>query len=173
MRQFDNDGPRSEGPPVVWAGREEGPALVVVDPAGAARHDALPPTWDELAAHFQVAWCRLPASRRSLEDVEDVFETLAERRAPASLVASGPACDAALALARQFGDVVTSVLLVDPPEGADVLPPGDDDGGDGDDIEVLVVARSHPGPSDRVEAPLPLGHPEVVTGLLTALAGMR
>lgn len=164
VREFDSKGPRSEGSPVVWAGRESGPALVVVDPAGAARHDELPATWDGLAAHFQVAWCRIPASKRTIEDVEDVFETLAERRAPANLVAAGQACPAALALARQFGDIVTSVLLVDPPEGGETLAESD--------IEVRVVARSHVGPSDRVEAPLPLGHPEVVAGLVTALAGM-
>lgn len=162
MREFDSKGPRAEGAPVVWAGRESGPALVVVDPAGAARHDELPATWDRLAAHFQVAWCRVPASKRSLEDVEDVFETLAERRATANLVAAGQACPAALALARQFGDIVTSVLLVDPPETLAES-----------DVEVRVVARSHPGPTDRIEAPLPLGHPEVVAGLMTALAGME
>ena len=149
---------------MVWAGREDGPALVVVDPAGAARHDELPATWDRLAAHFQVAWCRIPASKRSLEDLEDVFETLAERRAPANLVASGTACESALALARQFGDIVTSVLLVDPPDTDETLADSD--------IEVRVVARSHPGPDDRVEPPLPLGHPDVVAGLTTALATM-
>lgn len=164
MREFDKKGPRADGSAVVWAGREDGPALVVVDPAGAARHDELPPTWDRLADHFQVAWCRVPASTRSLEDVEDVFETLVERRSSANLVASGPACDSALGLAVQFSDIVTSVLLVDPPEGMDSLP--------GSEIEVRVVARSHPGPTDRVEPPLPLGHPEVVAGLTTALASL-
>lgn len=164
MREFDRKGPRAEGSPVVWAGREDGPALVVVDPAGTARHDDLPPTWDQLAAHFQVAWCRIPASERSVEDVEDVFETLADRRAPTSLVASGQACDAAIALAHEFGDIITSVLLVDPPAGEETATVPD--------VEVRVVARSHQGPTDRVEPPLPLGHPEVVAGLMAALAGM-
>ncbi len=164
MREFDKEGPRSEGPAVVWAGREDGPALVVVDPAGAARHDELPATWDQLADHFQVAWCRVPASKRSLEDLEDVLETLAERQASANLVASGPACEPALALARQFSDIVTSVLLVDPPDTDETLADSD--------IEVRVVARSHPGPDDRVEPPLPLGHPDVVAGLTAALAAM-
>ena len=171
MREFAKEGPRAEGSPVVWAGREDGPALVVVDPAGTAKHDELPPTWDQLATHFQVAWCRVPASKQSIEDVEDVFETLADRRSSANLVASGDACEAALALARQYGDIVTSVLLVDPPDGDDVLP-GSDDGQPGSDVEVRVVARSHPGPDDRVEPPLPLGHPDVVAGLVTALASL-
>jgi hypothetical protein len=164
MREFDRAGPRADGAPVVWAGQEDGPALVVVDPAGTAKHE-VPPTWNRLAEQFQVAWCRTPAGDNSLEEIEDVLETLAERRAPASLVASGEACPAAIA--RQFADTVSSVLLVDP------VDEGDTGTLAGTDIEVRVVARSHPGPSDRVEAPLPLGHPEVVEGVTAALAGMR
>lgn len=161
MREFDNDGPRAEGVPVVWAGREDGPALVVIDPSGAARHEELPATWDRIADHFQIAWCRLPASKRTIEDIEDVLETLAERNAPTTVVASGTACAAALAIAPQFSDFVNAVLLVDPTEVTEL-----------DDIEVHVIARSHDGASDRVEAPLPLGHPEVVDGLVTTLAAM-
>lgn len=166
MREFDTEGPRADGAAIVWAGRETGPALVVVDPAGAAKHEELPATWHKLAEHFQVAWCRTPASRRTLEDVEDVLETLTERKASASLVASGEACSAAVAIARQFADIVNAVLLVDPIED-DTATLADTD------IEVRVIARSHPGPDDRVDAPMPLGHPEVVEGLVTALAGMR
>jgi len=166
MREFDRAGPRADGAPVVWAGQEDGPALVVVDPAGTAKHE-VPPTWNRLAEQFQGAWCRTPAGDNSLEEIEDVLETLAERRAPASLVASGEACPAAIAIARQFADTVSSVLLVDP------VDEGDTGTLAGTDIEVRVVARSHPGPSDRVEAPLPLGHPEVVEGVTAALAGMR
>jgi len=152
--------------PVVWAGLEHGPALVVIDPAGAAKHEDLPATWHQLAEHFQVAWCRTPASSHGLEDVEDVLETLTERNAATTLVASGVACTAAVAIARQFADLVTAVLLVDPADDntatlADT------------DVEVRVIARSHPGPDDRVDAPMPLGHPEVVEGLVAALAGMR
>jgi pimeloyl-ACP methyl ester carboxylesterase len=165
VREFDKEGPRTEGAPVVWAGRDDGPALVVVDPAGAAKHD-LPHTWHQLAEHFQVAWCRTPASVRSLEDLEDVLETLSERRVSANLVASGDACPAAIAIAHQFADIVSSVLLVDP-EGDDTAALTDTD------IEVQVVARSHGGPNDRVEPPMPLGHPEVVEGVVAALAGMR
>jgi pimeloyl-ACP methyl ester carboxylesterase len=161
VREFDNDGPRAEGVPVVWSGREDGPALVVIDPTGAARHEELPATWDRIADHFQIAWCRLPASKRMLEDVEDVLETLAERNAPTTVVASGTACTTALAIAPQFSDLVNAVLLVDPTEVTEL-----------DGIEVHVIARSHDGASDRVEAPLPLGHPEVVDGLVTTLAAM-
>jgi len=165
VREFDSEGPRSGGRPVVWAGRDEGPALVVVDPSGAARHDGLPATWHQLADHFQVAWCRLPASKRSLEDIEDVLETLDERRAPAILVASGQACEAAVAIAAQFSNIVSAVLLVDPPADVDTASLTG--------VEVRVVARSHDGPTDRIDAPMPLGHPEVVGGLVSALAGIE
>ena len=158
MREFDTEGPRAEGPPVVWAGPELGPALVVVDPSGAAKHEDLPATWHQLAASHQIAWCRVPASRDSVEDLEDVLETLAERQTRVDIVAVGQTCAAAVALAGQFDDVVRMVLLVDPspdtPEGANVR----------------VVARSSGGARDRVEAPLPLGHPDVVTGVVNALA---
>jgi pimeloyl-ACP methyl ester carboxylesterase len=161
VREFNSDGPRSEGPAVVWVGRDEGPALVVVDPSGAARHEGLPASWKQLADHFQVAWCRVPASKRSLEDVEDVLETLDERQAPTTLVASGGACEAAMVIAAMFSDIVSAVLLVDPPPGvAEAEITG---------VEVRVVARSHEGATDRVEAPMPLGHPEVVDGLVSAL----
>ncbi|HEY0452548.1 hypothetical protein [Actinophytocola sp.] len=158
MREFDNEGPRSEGPPVVWAGPEFGPALVVIDPTGAAKHDDLPATWRELAASHQVAWCRLPASRDSVEDIEDVLETFADRQTRVDVVAGGDACVAAVTLAGQFDDMVRSVLLVDPSPDTPRAP------------NARVVARSQEVPGDRVPAPLPLGHPDVVAGVVTALA---
>lgn len=157
MREFENEGPRSDGPAVVWAGLEYGPALVVVDPSGAARHDDLPATWHAMAEHFQVAWCRVPASTRSLEDIEDVLETLSERRSPVTMVAAGNACAPTVVIATQFNDLVDSVLLVDPVGDEPKTP-----------VPTLVVARS--GGGDRVEPPLPLGHPDVVRGVTEALA---
>lgn len=159
MREFENEGPRSDGPAVVWAGLEHGPALVVVDPSGAARHDDLPATWHAVAEHFQVAWCRVPASVRSLEDIEDVLETLSERRSPVTMVAAGNACAPALAIATQFSDLVDTVLLVDPVGDEQESP-----------VPTRVVARSEGGDRDRVEPPLPLGHPDVVRGMTEALA---
>lgn len=158
VREFDNDGPRAEGPPVVWAGPELGPALVVMDPMGEAKHEDLPATWHTLARSHQIAWCRLPASRDSVEDVEDVLETLGERRTRVDVVAGGGACPGAVALAGQFDDVVRSVLVVDPP---DDMP---------ERAGVIVVARSSGGDRDRLEPPLPLGHPDVVAGVVAALA---
>lgn len=159
MREFENEGPRSDGPAVVWAGLEEGPALVVVDPSGAARHDELPATWHAVAERFQVAWCRVPASTRSLEDIEDVLESLAERPTPVTMVAAGNACAPALAIATQFSDLVELVLLVDPVGDEQETP-----------VPTRVVASSEGGDRDRVEPPLPLGHPEVVRGVTKALA---
>jgi pimeloyl-ACP methyl ester carboxylesterase len=158
VREFDDEGPRAEGPPVVWAGPELGPALVVVDPSGAARHDDVPATWHELAADHQIAWCRVPASRDSTEDVEDVLETMADRQARVDVVAAGTACAAAVVLAGRFEGVVRSVLLVDPPPGTP------------SSAIAHVVARSTGGDTDRVDAPLPLGHPDVVAGVVAALA---
>lgn len=159
MREFDKEGPRSDGPPVVWTGPELGPALVVVDPTGAAKHAELPATWHRLAETHQIAWCRLPASRRSLEDIEDVLESLVDRRPPhLAVVASGDACAAAVTLAGQFDDLVSQVLLVDP--GPDTP----------DSDRARVVARSTADDRDRVAAPLPLGHPDVVAGVVAALA---
>jgi len=165
VREFDKEGPRADGPPVVWTGPDLGPALVVIDPMGTAKHAELPATWHKLAETHQIAWCRLPASRRSLEDIEDVLESLAERQPPrVAVVASGEACPAAVAVGEQFDDLVGQVLLVDPgPETPDstlatVVARSTERGGDTDpDL-------------DRVAAPLPLGHPDVVTGVATALA---
>jgi hypothetical protein len=158
VREFEHDGPRADGPPIVWAGPELGPALVVIDPTGAAKHEDLPATWHELAATHQVAWCRVPASYDSVEDLEDVLETLAQRQTRVDIVAGGEACAGAVALAGQFDDAVRSVLLVDPPEGMSGSP------------NVRVVARSTGGEQDRVAAPLPLGHPDAVAGVVAALA---
>jgi len=142
----------------VWAGPELGPALVVIDPSGAAKHEDLPATWHELAASHQVAWCRVPASHDAVEDLEDVLETLSELQTRVDIVAGGEACVGAVALAAQFDDAVRSVLLVDPPDGMTAAP------------NVRVVARSTGGDRDRVAAPLPLGHPDAVSGVVAALA---
>jgi pimeloyl-ACP methyl ester carboxylesterase len=143
---------------MVWAGRDDGPALVVVDPAGTASHDELPASWDELARRYQVAWCRLPASPRAVDSVEDALETLADQQTPVDLVASGTACELAVALAAQFHHITRRVLLVDPPP--DLATAGS---------RTEVVARSTGGRYDQVRAPLPLGHPDVVDGVTAAL----
>jgi hypothetical protein len=161
MREFENEGPRSAGPAVVWAGLDHGPALVVVDPSGAAKHAELPATWHPLAEEYQVVWCRVPAGDPLPTDVEDVLETFAQRQTRVDLVAAGTTCEATVELAAQFATAVRSVLLVDPgPVGRELAAAG---------VRTHVVARSHGGDTDRVPPPLPLGHPEVVDGVRTAL----
>jgi len=75
------------------------------------------------------------------------------------MVAAGNACAPAMAIATQFSDLVDLVLLVDPvgdePETS---------------VPTRVVARSEGGDRDRVEPPLPLGHPDVVWAVTEALA---
>ncbi|MCE7007027.1 hypothetical protein LWC34_29975 [Kibdelosporangium philippinense] len=164
MRQFDNGGPRAQGPAVVWTGLDHGPALVVVDPVDAAKHAEVPATWRPLAERFQIAWCRVPAGGGSLRDVEDVLETLAQDQTRADMVASGMVCKGAIALAALFDATVRSVLLVDPGP----VDPGDRLGAAAE-VRTRVVARSVGGDRDRVEPPIPLGHPDVVDGVITAL----
>jgi pimeloyl-ACP methyl ester carboxylesterase len=159
MREFENEGPRSRGPSVVWSGLERGPVLVIVDPSGAAPHEDLPATWHGLAEEYQVVWCRVPATDRLPEDVEDVLETLAQWQVQVDLVAGGTASRLAIRLATRFAEAVRSVLLVDP----DPLET------DAAGTRTRVVARSQGGPSDRVPPPLPLGHPDVVAGVRVAL----
>ncbi|MCE7007017.1 hypothetical protein LWC34_29925 [Kibdelosporangium philippinense] len=164
MRQFDSGGPRAQGPAVVWAGLDQGPALVVIDPAGEATHAEVPATWRPLAERFQIAWCRVPATGESLRDVEDVLETLAQDQTRADLVVSGLVSDGALALAALFDATVRSVLLVNPGP----VEPGDQVRAAG--VRSRIVAHSEGGDQDREEPPIPLGHPDVVAGVITALA---
>jgi hypothetical protein len=124
----------------------------------------VPATWRPLAERFQIAWCRVPTSGGSLWDVEDVLETLAQDQIQADIVASGTVCEGAITLAALFDATVRSVLLVDPGpvEPGDRLPATAE-------VPTRVVARSMGGDRDRVEPPIPLGHPDVVDGVITAL----
>jgi pimeloyl-ACP methyl ester carboxylesterase len=187
MREFENQGPRSRGPSVVWAGLDRGPVLVIVDPSGAAPHEELPATWHGLTEEYQVVWCRVPATDRLPEDVEDVLETLAQWQVQVDLVAGGTACRLAMRLAARFAKAVRSVLLVDPgPLGSDLragaaATPALADATwqvetlddrrelDAAGARIRVVAYSEGGPRDRVPPPLPLGHPDVVAGVRAAL----
>jgi hypothetical protein len=73
-------------------------------------------------------------------------------------------CEGAITLAALFDATVRSVLLVDPGpvEPGDRLPATAE-------VPTRVVARSMGGDRDRVEPPIPLGHPDVVDGVITAL----
>lgn len=150
MRTFPASGPRSEGQALWWFGRDSGSTLVVLDPAGSAKHGDLPPTWQRLADRFRIAWFRVPAGDGTGHEADEVLRALAAHDTDVRLIASGDAAVLALQLADRYPRVVREVMLIDPvtaPRPADV--------------SVRVVARSQGGPADRVEEPLPLGHPEV------------
>jgi hypothetical protein len=180
------------GPRVVTAGEPGDPTLVVLDPAGAASHDALPASWRPLAEHRRILWCRLPVDG-ALSEADEVLADTAGLEI--DVVASGPYAEEALRLAARHPGAARHVLLVDP--AADPARPAGDAGRSGDagrtedaeraddgwladheepiaslreaGTEVEVIAHSSGGPDDRVPGPLPLGHPDVVAGLTRAL----
>lgn len=188
VRDVENSGPRAQGPSVVWSGQDAGPALVVMDPFGAARHEGLPATWRSLADEYQVVWCRVPASSEMSMDVEDVLESLEQQQVMGvDLIAAGEVCEMAIALAARFAPTVRSVLLVDPGPLGSELHAGvaatselADAAWQTETLEdrrwlaeagvpIRVVARSAGGQRDRVPPPLPLGHPDVVDSVRAAL----
>jgi pimeloyl-ACP methyl ester carboxylesterase len=183
---YSADPVRAEGPPAVTEGTPDGPIVLVLDPAGIGKHEGLPATWREPARHWQLIWCRLPSDGSLLE----ADEALADPPTPGQVVhvlASGPYADAALRLAESHPDSVRSVLLVDPGANGYVAP------GLGDEadqrweadhaariealaragIEVRVIAHSMGGARDRIPAPLPLGHPDVVDAVRKAVAELE
>jgi hypothetical protein len=169
---------RSAGPDVVTAGDPDGPTLVVLDPAGAAKHDELPASWRSLAAHRRIVWCRLPVDGA----LSAADEILSEARG-VDVVASGPFAEEALRLAARYPGAARHILLVDPAADAGIpaehATAADDDWLSGHEepiaslreagTEVEVIAHSTGGSDDRVAAPLPLGHPDVVAGLTRVL----
>lgn len=176
---FPSDPVRAEGPPLVTAGRPGAPRLIVLDPAGAAKHDRLPATWRPLAEDHEILWYRIP--------VEGAWRETAEALAApgrSDLVTSGPLAADVLRLAAENPASLRSVLLVDPAaEG--VISPGDATVADEawlvrhdaeiaalreSGVEVEVIAHSSDDPDDQVPSPLPLGHDWVVDGLREALA---
>lgn len=166
MRDFDHDRIRAEGPAVVWHG-EGAESVLVLDPAGEAKHDELPGTWRPLAEHVRVGWYRLPAGH----------ETPAFSESPVHLVASGSAALPALELAEAHADVVRSVIVFDPapPRGV-----GGDDWWDDETegqrrrladagMQVRCFVSRYDDPTMRAGRPVPLGHPHVVGRLIQLL----
>ena len=99
-------------------------------------------------------------------------------------MSSGPCADEALRLAEANPGSVRSVLLVDP-GASGFVESGHGETADDDwsreteqrrqsltrsGVDVRVVAHSTGGPRDRVPAPLPLGHPDVVAGIKQSIA---
>ncbi|WP_020666353.1 hypothetical protein [Amycolatopsis nigrescens] len=158
---------RAEGPYVVVDGDPDRRGIVVLDPAGAAKHEELPATWRPIADRRRIFWCRLPTDG-ALTEAE---ELLTNPPAPVDLVAGGTFADAALNLAAAHTGTVRAVLLVDPGTGTT---DADQEwarraAGQWQELEtagvrVQVIAHSTGGKYDRVPPPLPLGHPDVVAG---------
>lgn len=179
---FPSDPTRAEGPPLVTAGRSGAPRLIVLDPAGAAKHDGLPATWRQLAEDHEILWYRIPVEGAWRETAEALDSP--ER---GDLVTSGPLAADALRLAAEHSASLRSVLLVDP-AAEDVVSPGDAAGADEawlvrhdaeiaalreSGVEVEVLAHSSDAPDDQVPSPLPLGHTRVVNALREALATLE
>jgi pimeloyl-ACP methyl ester carboxylesterase len=174
---------RADGPPAVIEGTPGRPIVLVLDPAGAAKHEGLPATWRRFTDSWQVVWCRLPADG-SLSEADEILADPPTLGRAAHVVASGPYGEAALGLAERHPDTVRSVLLVDPAASGYV------EAGEGDvadehwerdtaprrealnrsGVEVRVLAHSEGGERDRIPAPLPLGHPDVVDAVQQSVA---
>jgi hypothetical protein len=75
------------------------------------------------------------------------------------VVTSGPLAADVIDLVREHSDLVRSVLLVDPEVDVDFP-------------LARVVVRSHQAPDNRIPAPLPLGHPDVVASVVKALGDL-
>jgi hypothetical protein len=191
MRDFAEDTSRTHGPAVVRSGPSDeagsAPVVVVVDPGGTASHGELPATWRPLTEHLHVVWCRLPAADGPWRAVDEVLEGLTGRGGTVHVVTSGPVAENVLDVASRHSALLDSVLLVDPeagdapvPAAAEqmarsvwderTMPQRRDLAAAG--VEVRVVARSHAGDTDRIDPPLPLGHPEVVMGVTRELLAL-
>ncbi|WP_410675974.1 hypothetical protein [Amycolatopsis sp. cmx-4-68] len=176
---------RSEGPSVVTAGDLSGPKILVLDPAGAARHDELPATWRPLAGRRGIVWCRVPVGG-ALTEADDLMGDQGPSDPEIAVVASGPFAAEALQLVERHPGAATHLLLVDPASDA-FLPSGDAAKAneawlaEHDDVvaklreagtDVRIAASSTDGPEDRVPPPLPLGHPDVVAAVRSALGDL-
>ncbi|NKQ53645.1 hypothetical protein HFP15_12225 [Amycolatopsis sp. K13G38] len=180
---YSTDPVRAQGPSAVTEGTPDGPIVLVLDPAGAARHEGLPATWRDLEQRWRIVWCRLPADG-SLSQADDILADPPAAGKVVHMVASGPYAEEAMRLADRHARSVRSVLLVDPAARGFVAP------GDGpaanehweedtekqrweltrEGIDVRTIAHSEGGESDRIPAPLPLGHPDVVSGVQNAIS---
>lgn len=167
---------RQVGPPVVHQGVPGGPAVLVLDPAGEAKHGGLPATWRPLEDQAHVVWLRLPAVPTELPDVSRLLDELWTERPRVHVLASGPAADLALQLGSTHPEHVGSVLLVDPVSGLEERRVGPAEvtewerrtelqrramGERGIDVRIVATSEDDPAVA-RQQGSLPLGHPDVV-----------
>lgn len=182
VREFASDAVRGAGPAVVWEGPEDAPVIIVLDPAGEAKHGQVPATWRPLAEHLRVGWFRLPAEAGDEPTVEDVIGHVTRRM---HLVASGTAAEPALRLALEHAGLVRSLVVVDPaPVDPSTSTIHDYQSAvdwwnseteatrrrllaDGVRLGAFVSRESDP--AVRVEPPVPLGHPDVVGRVVQTL----
>lgn len=185
MAEYDPE-PRSAGPSVVTRGRLVRSAILVLDPAGAAKHDDIPASWHPMSLHHLVVWCRLPVEH-SLEPAERALAELSDQHAKVDLLTCGPTTALAMDFALNHADAVRAVLLVDPSA------PHDQFGGNATaadarweerswerlaelgraGVAVKIVAHSAGGSRDRVPPPLPLGHPDLVELVRSAITELE
>ena len=104
-------------PRPLWSGLDFGPALVVLDPTG-ARPKFLPSSWAPLAEAFQIAWCATPGPDTGPEAVEDVLESLADRRVRTQVVVGDGLADFAAGIVVDFPGLVRTLAVA----GDDALP---------------------------------------------------
>jgi len=99
---------RTHGPAVVWAGPEDAPVVVVLDPAGVGVHGDLPASWRPLTEHLRVMWCRLPASEEPWREVDEALSDFGSRGVRVHLVAGAGAGSEVGDLIRRHEAVVGS-----------------------------------------------------------------
>jgi hypothetical protein len=157
MRDFDEPA-RAAGPGVVVEGPPDAPTVVVIDPAGAASHGEIPATWRELTDHLRVVWLRTPAAPDWASVLDKVLTRHEGDRATIDLVTSGPLAGQVVKLAERHRSLIRAVLLADPEVTRAV-----------EGLDVRTVAISH---DDRLQAPLPLGHPDVVVAVVRELLAL-
>jgi pimeloyl-ACP methyl ester carboxylesterase len=104
---------RAAGPPTVVEDPGARRTLLVLDPAGAAKHDRIPVTWRDLEQDRRVVWCRTP-SAGALDEAEAILRQDEGTRPLTDIVACGPVGREALRLAQDHPGAVRAVLLVDP-----------------------------------------------------------
>jgi hypothetical protein len=154
--------------------------VLVLDPGGAPVHSELPATWRQLGDHRSVVWCgRGPDGFWG--EARAALDRLA---APVDIVAAGAAVPAAMTLGREHAATVRSVLLVDPAAAEGQVAGADASAADTlwqeheadriramaeEGVHVRVIAHSWSGEQDRLDAPLPLGHPVVAARVQAAL----
>lgn len=156
----DSGDVRADGPAVVRSGPRGGLTVVVLDPLGEAKHDAVPATWRSVADEVDIVWWRLPATARPTAPGADGPTGLLDGVGTAHLVGAGSAALLTLAIAVAHRDEVASVVLVDPPWPVGDLP------------HVRRIVDDTDLPIQQVDTAdaLPLGHPDVVRAVLRAVA---